>query len=698
MVMIYSVFRPCFVAHFIVLLIFPLISTETTTTESIIETNLDTGDGQVCGTVTTASGDRVELKEGVTLSETEFEKVHLKKLKGAIFSPVIERECVIKLCGFTSFTSTPPQYSNSTLLGSSSDYADCEMINKIQNASATIYNDVFNTSSIGCGCNKKSPDCILNCFERVDRHIGWKENECAILFQESFCKTCDFNSITIEVKKEFVTDNTHHIRSALVRDNCSLTQNITGLNRLWRFQNESTTLQYSSTPTANNVKSAFLSDPETFWCYCNVDPPEPPEPEPSKIPTLVYIVIALSTILGIGGLTVLILMWRKRKILCGAFDKKRGSDYSNSTHTTNASRMGSWGSLDYSQIMSSPFDPKFSVAKSQFQTDSSQLLGGGHFGEVFKGSLDIAIKSVKVGAQQMCYNSLQQEIKILSHLGNHENVVRFYGFCAPDYKKDELYLITELCTNGSLKSYLQNTIEPRLKRKMMERQGLFMDMSDDGYTEEPVIEAINFEQQQEVLLDLDSETSHQFLQWAEEIANGMRYITHRKIVHVDLAARNVLLNHNLTAKIGDFGLSRKIYIKDYEDSKKESLPIMWIAPEALMQNKYFSKSDVWSYGVTIWEVFSLGKDPYTEKASFFGEILGSLMNGERLNQPHFAPDDVYSKLNECWNLTPEKRPSFKNLRDFFYSRKRSIPIPIPATILGDSDTLDKAPHVLYSDI
>ncbi|CAL8072652.1 unnamed protein product [Orchesella dallaii] len=694
MVMISSVFRACLdpinIAHFLIVLTFPLrIATESVTAKA------NTGDGQVCGTVTTSSGAKVELREGVTLEESEFEKLHRMKLKGAIFSPDIDRKCVMRVCGFTSFTSRPPEYSNSSYIGSASDYADCDIISQNETASSFIYNDAFNASSISCGCSKNSSDCIFNCFER---HIDWKENECAVLFQESFCKDCDFSSIRIEAKKEFITDNTHHIRSALVRENCSLSQNITGLNRIWRFRNDTTKLEYSSTPTASNVKSSFLSEPEIFWCHCNGEPPviQPELPEPTKVPTLLYIVISLSIIVGIGGLSALIFVRQRWNIKT----KKRGSDDSTTTHTTDASRTESWDSLDYSQIVNSPYDTRFDIAKSQFQSDPTQLLGGGHFGEVFRGSLDIAIKSVKVGAEQMCFNSLQQEIKILSHLGIHENVVRFYGYCAQDAKKGELYLITELCEKGCLKSYLQNTIQPRLSNIMMERQRMFMDVSDDGYTEEPIMDAINFDIQ-EILRDLDSPTMHQFLQWAEEIANGMNYITHRKIVHVDLAARNVLLNHNLTAKIGDFGLSRKIYMKDYEDSKKESLPIMWIAPEALMENKYSSKSDVWSYGVTVWEIFSVGKDPYTDKSSFFGEILGGLIKGERLERPQYAPDDVYATLCECWDSNPEKRPSFKNLRDFFYARKRSAPIPIPTTILtGMSDTSsdDKVPHVIYTDM
>ncbi|ODM92019.1 Myoblast growth factor receptor egl-15 [Orchesella cincta] len=573
------------------------------------------------------------------------------KLKGAVFSPLTENQCVIKVCGFTSFTSSRPPLStkNTNLIGSFSDYADCEIITKNETkASSYVYNDAFNASSIGCGCSNGAGECVLNCFER---DVTWKENECAILYQESFCKSCHFKPISIQQDIDlFITDNTHHIHSARVRKNCTLIQDITGLNRIWRFENKSREIHYNSTPTASNVKSAFLINPEIFSCTCNALPPAPIQPLSFDLHILVYTLAGFSTILGVALLSALIYICKLRFIKAGL-----NPDILHE----NVSTCGGSIEFDYSQLENSPLDPRFLIENSQLQFISQ--LGEGNFGEVVEETLRVATKSVNPTSRQrqLALESLRQEIKILTHLGVHQNVVRFLGYC----NEGELKLVMELCQNKSLHTYLVDEIWPELEKTWK----LLLKRKEPAQNQD---DTINSDEKDP--LELDAKTKRQFLQWSEEIAEGMRYITFKKIIHVDLATRNVLLDKRLTAKIGDFGLSMKTYLKDYQESTVNILPLMWLAPEVLTHKRCSSKSDVWSYGITIWEIFSIGRKPFINVDLTLH--ISALESGRRLERPYLLSEDVYKKLLSCWHLDPNFRPSFNHLRNFFREQKNQLTV------------------------
>ncbi|RXG56233.1 Platelet-derived growth factor receptor alpha [Armadillidium vulgare] len=157
-------------------------------------------------------------------------------------------------------------------------------------------------------------------------------------------------------------------------------------------------------------------------------------------------------------------------------------------------------------------------------------------------------------------------------------------------------------------------------------------------------------------------TTTDLLCWAWQVANGMEYLTSRKVLHGDLAARNLLLASNNVVKICDFGLSRKMYTKNvYLKKSNEMMPIKWMAPEAIEQRIFSIQSDVWSYGVTLWEMFTLGNTPFPGVP--LNKLGTALVKGMRLEKPKYCNDQIYSLLLQCWRSNPVERPRFNQIVD-----------------------------------
>ncbi|XP_076044158.1 vascular endothelial growth factor receptor 1-like isoform X2 [Oratosquilla oratoria] len=156
--------------------------------------------------------------------------------------------------------------------------------------------------------------------------------------------------------------------------------------------------------------------------------------------------------------------------------------------------------------------------------------------------------------------------------------------------------------------------------------------------------------------------SKDLLCWAYQIARGMEYLSFRKVLHGDLAARNILLDENHIVKISDFGLAKDIYKNDYFKQSEGHLPVKWLSIEAIRDRIFSTQSDVWSYGVVLWEIFSLGQTPYPG-LEFDMEFLRNLEKGMRMEQPPYATYELYQMMLDCWHDDPRQRPRFSELEE-----------------------------------
>lgn len=265
-------------------------------------------------------------------------------------------------------------------------------------------------------------------------------------------------------------------------------------------------------------------------------------------------------------------------------------------------------------------------------------LGEGHFGKVELCRYDpegdntgelVAVKSLKPGTGGTHIADLNKEIQILRNL-YHDNIVKYKGICAEDGGSG-IKLIMEYLPSGSLKEYLPRNISK-----------------------------INLKQQ---------------LQYAVQIAQGMDYLGSRQYVHRDLAARNVLVENEHRVKIGDFGLTKAIETdKEYYTVKDDlDSPVFWYAPECLLHCKFYIASDVWSFGVTLYEILTYCNSDHSPMAMFLkmiGPTQGQmtvtrlvrvLEEGKRLPNPTNCPNEVYLLLLKCWDQNPSSRATFQEL-------------------------------------
>lgn len=147
---------------------------------------------------------------------------------------------------------------------------------------------------------------------------------------------------------------------------------------------------------------------------------------------------------------------------------------------------------------------------------------------------------------------------------------------------------------------------------------------------------------------------------SKQIAAGMAYLSERKFVHRDLATRNCLVGEEMVVKIADFGLSRNIYSADYyKANENDAIPIRWMPPESIFYNRYTTESDVWAYGVVLWEIFSHGMQPYYGMGH--EEVIYYVRNGQILSCPENCPLELYNLMRLCWSTLPSDRPSFSSI-------------------------------------
>ncbi|CAL8067938.1 unnamed protein product [Orchesella dallaii] len=285
------------------------------------------------------------------------------------------------------------------------------------------------------------------------------------------------------------------------------------------------------------------------------------------------------------------------------------------------------------------FNPDHNLELSDIYIDNANILGQGAFGTVYKGTVKddaAAIKRPNADCSKSTFMNVLMEVKVHSYVGSHPNVVNILGAYIKEIHNGILYIATEFCSNGSLQEYLRKRVK---------------------VISNPEVNTYDVEEFSLHQLDLS--------RFSLEIAKGMEYIGSKNIVHGDLASRNVLLNENLVCKIGDFGLSRKLYeYQKYVKTSQEPLPWKWMAYESLTKMEFTPKSDVWSYGVTLWEIYSLGKVPYAG-LNWSVTFAEELLNGLRPTMPQFASMEIHKQMGECWNIDVNERPSFTELSTFF---------------------------------
>ncbi|KAK9537074.1 hypothetical protein VZT92_006810 [Zoarces viviparus] len=332
-----------------------------------------------------------------------------------------------------------------------------------------------------------------------------------------------------------------------------------------------------------------------------------------------------------------------------------------------------------------PYDSSWEVPRDKVVL--GQVLGSGAFGRVVMASVSgllsshsttkVAVKMVKPGSGAA--QSLMSELKVFVHLGPHLNVVNLLGACT---RGGPVYLITEFCRYGDLVNYLQRNKHTFLQRdthSKSDSDGGYMDMNKEENVQYIAMKELSYADiepavyetpytpadQQEapcVLLgDSPLLTLNDLLSFSYQVSQAMDFLSSRRCVHRDLAARNILVSEGKLVKICDFGLARDLMKdQDYIARGNSFLPVKWMSPESIFQNIYSSQSDVWSYGILLWEIFSLGASPYPD-LPLNQDFYSSLQRGYRMSGPELAPLNMYDLMKKCWDVKPESRPSFSSL-------------------------------------
>ncbi|CAH1111203.1 unnamed protein product [Psylliodes chrysocephalus] len=285
---------------------------------------------------------------------------------------------------------------------------------------------------------------------------------------------------------------------------------------------------------------------------------------------------------------------------------------------------GTMLSEDYAEIVeegdySIPAVKNYELNRNQIELQ--EILGEGQFGDVHKGIvktkenllIPVAVKTCKGDADLATTEKFLEEAYIMQKF-DHQHIIKLIGVCS----ESPVWIVMELAKLGELRSYLQ-------KNKNR--------------------------------LDLAT-----LLLYAFQLSTALSYLESKKYVHRDIAARNVLVSTDKCVKLADFGLSRWMGDdQSYYKASKGKLPIKWMSPESINFRRFTTASDVWMFGVCIWEILMLGVKPFQGVKN--NDVIGKIENGERLALPPDCPPRLYSLMSQCWSYEPSKRPSFKDIKE-----------------------------------
>ncbi|XP_026135817.1 macrophage colony-stimulating factor 1 receptor [Carassius auratus] len=343
--------------------------------------------------------------------------------------------------------------------------------------------------------------------------------------------------------------------------------------------------------------------------------------------------------------------------------------------------------IDATQL---PYNEKWEFPRDKLKL--GKTLGAGAFGKVVEatayglGKEDnvtrVAVKMLKASAHPDEREALMSELKILSHLGQHKNIVNLLGACT---QSGPVLVITEYCCHGDLLNFLRSKAEnflnfvmtipnPEMDYKNINTERMFI-RSDSGIsstcsdnylamrpassrpTNSAQSSSLDCEQTEDSWpLDMDD-----LLRFSHQVAQGLDFLAAKNCIHRDVAARNVLLTNSRVAKICDFGLARDIMNdSNYVVKGNARLPVKWMAPESIFDCVYTVQSDVWSYGILLWEIFSLGKSPYPN-ILVDSKFYKMIKSGYQMSRPDFASPEMYTIMKMCWNLDAAERPTFSKI-------------------------------------
>merc|ERR1719410_1513537 len=365
-------------------------------------------------------------------------------------------------------------------------------------------------------------------------------------------------------------------------------------------------------------------------CYCGLEGVvvEPNLPCSRDVPVIFVIILVIGCIVlaAIIGLLCMCLYTQYQRKRMGMLRVK----------LQGANRF-----MNSNGIMMTEYNPNYEFAGGsctiqdlrEVDRDSLLLvkaLGQGAFGEVYQGILksktdtsetSVAVKTLPELSTNQAEMDFLMEALIMSKF-QHPNIVHFIGVC---FDKHPRFIILELLAGGDLKSFLRES------RSKPERPS-------------PL-------------------TMRDLLNAAINVAQGCMYLEENHFIHRDIAARNCLLTSKCQeriVKIADFGMARDIYRADYyRKGGKAMLPVKWMPPEAFLDGIFTTKTDVWSFGILLWEVMSLGYMPYPGRAN--QEVMQLVTNGGRLEPPNYCPGPLYGLMCQCWHPIPEERPTFSTI-------------------------------------
>ncbi|XP_061405891.1 tyrosine-protein kinase receptor TYRO3-like isoform X2 [Lethenteron reissneri] len=380
----------------------------------------------------------------------------------------------------------------------------------------------------------------------------------------------------------------------------------------------------------------------------------------ATLPEFVPWLLGVAAALAILGAVVVVVLWRKKKQQfrseLGPAAADRGEPLIEIPEIRRYRRDNPELTLERCGLSKALSQKLSGVLLKRPCLHLGSVLGEGEFGCVLEGRLkkddgtkvEVAVKTMKEVCTSSDIESFLNEVLAMKDF-DHPNVIRLLGVClevCPDQRLPRPMAVLPFMRHGDLHSFL--------KRARFTRTPVYMPLQT-------------------------------LLQFMVDISRGMEYLSANNFVHRDLAARNCMLHEDLTVCVADFGLTKKIYSGDYyRQGQISRMPVKWLAPECMADRLYTAKSDVWAFGVTMWEIVTRGQAPYPGVANH--EMFDFLVTGKRLKQPPDCLDELFAIMSDCWSMKAGCRPTFPVLRERLEE------------LLADLPPLSRREDVLYGNV